>query len=301
VAETTSLKIENPYGSLKGGRWLKGNLHAHTTNSDGKASPQEVLDRYAELGHDFLMISDHDIYTSAEDHAKWDAKGLILIPGNEISRNGPHVLHVNANRKIEPDALRQRVISQAVAAGGFIIVAHPNWQGAFDHCSIQKMSEWIDYTGMEIYNGVISRLDGSPYATNKWDILLTADRRIWGFANDDSHRPETDIGLGWNVAYVTDESVNGVVEALSAGRFYGSTGVEITDIKVTGNRIRIATRNARRVVALQQVGKRIAVADSNEIEVEVPENAKYVRFECWGDGEQFAWTQPFYCSGGETK
>ena len=28
-------------------------------------------------------------------------------------------------------------------------------------------------------------------------------------------------------------------------------------------------------------------------EIEVPDDARYVRFACWGRGEQFAWPQPF--------
>jgi hypothetical protein len=35
-------------------------------------------------------------------------------------------------------------------------------------------------------------------------------------------------------------------------------------------------------------GKRIKAVDAREIELEVPENARYVRFECWGRGESFA-------------
>ena len=30
--------------------WLKGNLHSHTTNSDGNPSPQERLDGYINHG-----------------------------------------------------------------------------------------------------------------------------------------------------------------------------------------------------------------------------------------------------------
>lgn len=289
--------IQHPYGSLTGGQWLRGNLHAHTTHSDGKSSPQEVINRYADLKHDFLMISDHDVYTSAKDHAQWDAKGLILIPGNEISANGPHMLHVGAATRVAPDMPRQPVIQQAVRTGGFVIIAHPNWQQAFNHCSIERLTEWVDYTGVEIYNGVIGRLDGSPYATNKWDMLLSNGRKAWGFANDDSHDPtKGDYGLGWNVAYVTNPTPEGVIDALRQGRCYASSGVEISNIEVHGRTIRITTTNAKRIVALKQVGKRFAVSDSNSIEVQVPDDAKYVRFECWGDGEQFAWTQPFYCA-----
>ncbi len=291
------MPILHPYTELTGGQWLRGNLHTHTTASDGRRPLQAVVDDYAARGYDFLMISDHDVYSDPDTLAACDARGMTLLPGNEISRGGPHLLHVGATGFVEPDPDRQRVIDAIGGAGGFAVVNHPNWQGAFDHCPLASMQAWTGYAGMEIYNGVIGRLDGSPYATNKWDMLLAQGRRIWGFANDDSHGAD-DVGLGWNRVYSRDRTAAGLVEAMRQGCFYASTGIEITDITVTGDRIRIATANARRIVALQQTGRRLATADADAIEVAGSENASYIRFECWGDGEQFAWTQPFFIERG---
>ncbi len=39
---------------------LKGQLHTHTTCSDGNLTPQEVADVYADMGFDFLAFTDHD-------------------------------------------------------------------------------------------------------------------------------------------------------------------------------------------------------------------------------------------------
>ena len=39
---------------------LKGCLHTHTNCSDGKLSPQEVVDAYESRGYDFLAFTDHD-------------------------------------------------------------------------------------------------------------------------------------------------------------------------------------------------------------------------------------------------
>ena len=55
-----SIELESAYLEDKSIPWLKGNLHAHTTESDGSRPPQEVVDDYAARGYDFLMISDHD-------------------------------------------------------------------------------------------------------------------------------------------------------------------------------------------------------------------------------------------------
>lgn len=288
------MRLEHPYDNLTGGQWLRGNLHAHTTASDGSRPMQEVIDDYAARGYQFLMISDHDIHTGPEQYARVDVRGMTLIPGNEITANGPHMLHVNAPCRVEPHAVRQRAITEAVSAGGFIILNHPNWQATFDHCPLALMKQWTGFTGIEIFNGVVDRLEGSPYAVNKWDQLLSSGVRAWGFANDDSHAPEGDCGLGWNCVYAADRSVDAIVRALQAGRFYASTGVTIREIEVTGSQIRIATENADRIVALQQHGQRIGRVDAKEIEIDVPDTAAYVRFTCWGPGESFAWTQPFF-------
>jgi hypothetical protein len=287
------MHIEHPYTDLTGGSWLRGNLHAHSTNSDGSRAPQVVVDDYAGRGYDFLMLSDHDYLTAGEELAALAAGDMVLLAGNEISRHGPHMLHVGASGFVEPEADRQQVLDSVAGAGGFAVINHPNWFARFNHCDQQLLHDWQGYAGLEIYNGVIGRLEGSPYATDRWDMLLATGRRVWGFAHDDSHSDE-DVELGWNRVYARERTAAAIIEAMQRGCFYASTGVEITEIAVDGDRIRVATANAQRIVALQRTAKRFAAVDDTSIEVTVPENAGYVRFECWGAGEQFAWTQPFW-------
>ena len=287
------LKLDHPYRSLTNGEWLRGNLHTHTTMSDGSNRPQRVINDYAKRGYDFLAISDHDIYTSTRDCRQWDAKGMVLMPGNEVTAKGPHILHVAADRFVEPLAQRQEVINQIAAGSGLAVIAHPNWLGAFDGTPITQMQEWIGYHGREIYNGLIGRLPGSPYCTNKWDVLLSQGRRLWGFANDDSHYGP-DVERGWNVVYSKKRTVKEITSALTTGRFYTSSGVVISSIRVRGNRIKIETENAAVITVISDFGRRIGSTDGPQIDIEVPEGSRYVRFECWGVGEQFAWTQPFF-------
>lgn len=288
------MKISNPYLNAPSGPWLRGNLHAHTTASDGRQPIQKVIADYAALGYDFLSISDHDIFTSEADYAKLDSHGLVLIPGNEVSRNGEHLLHVGADRLIEPHADRQQVIDEINASAGFAVINHPNWLADFNHCSFDSLNQWQGYLGMEIFNGTIGRLDGSPYATDKWDRLLVQRRRVWGFANDDSHLAGADIGLGWNMVGTKDRSVAGILDAMRRGCFYASTGVTISSINVDRNRIRVEAPDADCIIAYEQVGREFANVAANVIEVEVPADARYVRFECLGCGRRAAWTQPFF-------
>src|SRR5205823_11690586 len=66
------------------GEWFRGNLHAHTTNSDGGMPPHKLVGHYAHAGWDFLALTDHwrvselpppDAYT----------QDITVIPGIEVN------------------------------------------------------------------------------------------------------------------------------------------------------------------------------------------------------------------------
>ncbi len=41
------------------GNFYRGNMHTHSTNSDGSLSPEAVCGAYRGEGHDFLVLTDH--------------------------------------------------------------------------------------------------------------------------------------------------------------------------------------------------------------------------------------------------
>ena len=49
--------METPFS--KPGRFWRGNLHTHSTRSDGRRSPEEVCRFYETAGYDFLALTDH--------------------------------------------------------------------------------------------------------------------------------------------------------------------------------------------------------------------------------------------------
>ncbi|MCD6570686.1 MAG: PHP domain-containing protein [Deltaproteobacteria bacterium] len=76
---------------------LKGQLHIHTTYSDGKLTPQEAADIYSNLGFDFIAFTDHDhllkpSYRSAIKAVKTD---LIVFYGIELTVFEKGYVHVN--------------------------------------------------------------------------------------------------------------------------------------------------------------------------------------------------------------
>jgi len=44
----------------------RGNIHTHTTESDGDAEPEKVVEWYNNHGYDFLVLSDHNHLTILE-------------------------------------------------------------------------------------------------------------------------------------------------------------------------------------------------------------------------------------------
>ncbi len=282
--------IRSPYNDNHA-PWLRGNLHTHTTNSDGNLSPQETINAYRALGYDFLMITDHDKFT---DPAGLDAKGMSLIPGCEITANGPHLLHVNAHTALEPIENRQQILDAINSNGGFPIMNHPNWLEDFNHCDHKFLETWQGYAGIEIYNGVCRRAEGSPLATDRWDRLLSAGRQVWGFANDDNHKDQ-DRGVAWNMVQSESREPEAIVRALRQGRFYASTGVVIESIHVNGNTLEIVTTNAYRHYICVKHGRVPAIIDGPVLRYTVPDDFPYpyFRVECWGAGDAMAWTQPF--------
>ena len=70
-------------GFTKEGNWYKGNIHCHTTNSDGCLTPEEVVKIYKDQGYSFLAISDHDLYS--DYRKKLDSPEFILLPAIEAT------------------------------------------------------------------------------------------------------------------------------------------------------------------------------------------------------------------------
>jgi len=70
---------------------MKADLHLHTTASDGRLGPQEIVRRASKLGLDVIAITDHDTVEGippALEAAK-SFPQLLVIPGVEINTDMP--------------------------------------------------------------------------------------------------------------------------------------------------------------------------------------------------------------------
>ena len=60
---------------------LRANLHTHSTLSDGRLPPEQVIEAYASEGYDVLAMTDHH---QINDVTQWDDHGMIIIQGAEL-------------------------------------------------------------------------------------------------------------------------------------------------------------------------------------------------------------------------
>jgi len=69
-------------------RWFKGNTHAHTLESDGDSPPEVVARWYRDHGYNFLVLSDHNVFTDPSRlHSLLDST-FILIGGAAATVHG---------------------------------------------------------------------------------------------------------------------------------------------------------------------------------------------------------------------
>ena len=294
--------------------WARGNMHTHTTNSDGDSAPQAVADWYKANGYQFLVISDHERLT---DPAPLDVPngGFVLIPGQEISvkNQGDKPIHgvaVGISTTFpQPDgsATQAKTLQNLVhgirTAGGIPIVCHPNWCWAFGHRELLGIRE--PYI-LEIANmGSGCNNEGSPSFLSleqTWDILLSEGKEVYAAATDDAHALGTDhpdgSGKGWVVARVPELTRKAIVEALSKGDFYASTGVELADYHCDGKVFHTEAK-AGKSYLIQFIGKWghiLQETEGSSAAYRPTGKESYVRSKVIADDGTVAWTQAYRIS-----
>lgn len=123
-------------------RPYKGDMHLHTSRSDGNHPPFETAIAYRKAGFDFIAITDHGRYApSVEAQAEFAAltRLFYVMPGEEVHNRGGgyfHIVHLNGAHSVnavleqQPEYIRQQV--EAILAEREDLAALPDpWAAAF--------------------------------------------------------------------------------------------------------------------------------------------------------------------------
>jgi len=242
----------------KPGRFWRGNLHTHSTCSDGRLTPEQVCRLYREGGYHFVAITDHfqnhRNFTIADTRPFRTADFTTLLgaelhtPRTEFSSLW-HILAVGLPLDFaatQPDESGPALAARALATGAFVAAAHPGWY-TLTEADVLSLGP---VHAIETFNA--TSIDHNDRADSWYmlDLLLERGHRYFACATDDAHfnPARHDVMRGW--VWVKSEALDpdALLVALKAGHFYSSTGPEIYDIRVyPGDKVVVRCSPASRI------------------------------------------------------
>lgn len=307
-----------PFG--KPGTFYRGNLHTHSTRSDGKRTPEQVVNDYRSRGYDFISLTDHFLpasrfregesgFVSVADMRKFDQEGFVTIPGAELHgpamENGEmwHFLAVGLPldfAELRPGESGPEVARRAADAGAFVALAHPYWNAASEVDAL-SVADFID--AVEIYNHTTEVQVKRGSGLHQAEVLLAKGHRLGLYAADDAHfnHPRgtfTDAFGGWIHVKAESLSPGALLAALKAGEFYSSTGPEIHNIEIDNDTIRIGCSPVEDIIVSGLGAKFQRAHDSSLVELEAPlpdpTTSPYVRVTIVDADGHTAWSNPIW-------
>ncbi len=283
------------------GKFYKGNLHTHTTLSDGRFTPGEIKKLYSEKGYSVVAFTDHDIFLPHNDLT--DGSFLALnsheVEITEVFRgsgNFKRQYHLNfyakrhdaefspvfSESRVWAPAAKERVTDEmrktdivgyystdsintliriANENGFFVMYNHPVW----------SLQNYRDYTrlrglwGIEVFNtGCVG--SGLVDTVQPFVDLLREGERLFPLCTDDTHGAG-DLFGGWVQIRAKDLDYETVTGALVRGDFYSSTGPEIRELYIEDGNVHIETSEVREILAISdwRFAKRIKAGEGGPI------------------------------------
>lgn len=227
------------------GRFLRGNIHTHSTNSDGGLPPREVCRFYRDNGYDFLMLSDHflaDYGFPVTDTTPYRQDGFTTLIGAELhapaTSHGDlwHIVAAGLPLDFAPLAPGEDAVAlarRAHAAGAFLGLAHPAWSGlTVEEARLMDMVHAI-----EIFNYGSARETDRADGTYLLDALSNDGRRLSGYAVDDAHFHRPDYLGAWTMVKADTSEPADVLAAMKAGDYYSTEGPEFRSLTIEGDHI----------------------------------------------------------------
>lgn len=233
------------------GRFWKGNLHCHSTLSDGTMALPDVVAAYRTQGYDFVSVTDHFVVA---DTRPFRGRDFTTLLGAELHDDstaiGTHLCinvigvppEFTAPRGVEPvDTMAQR----ALDTGAFVTFACPYWSGI----AVEDVLRIPGIHAVETYSETCSGLNDRGDSWHLVDGAAARGRRLTGLAVDDAHfREWPDWFAAWVEVRAASLDPDALLDALKAGRFYSTQGPKILDLAIEDDHLRVTCTPARAVI-----------------------------------------------------
>ncbi len=210
---------------------LFGDLHMHSTASDGIFSAFELGKLAKEKGLDFIGIANHNNF--AENLSLPHIDGLTFVPAVEWTHYKGHMNFFGVSAPFENSFVANTredmhaIISHAKSLGATVSVNHPL-------CPICPY-KWEDdeaFDMMEIWNGPMR--PSNVKAINWWTSLLSEGRKIPAVGGSDFHKPGQFAKLGSPVTavYSMSRSKDDILSAIKKGNCFVSYSKDFITLKL---------------------------------------------------------------------
>ena len=303
----------NPYKNIAGLKTYKGDLHFHSTASDGKESPQAMFARLIECGFDFCCLTDHDLPGNDTRFIG----SLMVLPGQEMSSDAGHIVSLFSKLIRDDDWTIKEQLEAIKESGGSAILSHPKIREfvadqGLAYSTERLLCEFPElYDGIEIYTHNVR--SGFKLAVDRLDAIWSAyiltwgalrERPfvpVWGFASSDGHHTShitKNVGI---IVFADSMTEGNIRNSIETGAFYSLANSDARFIRIneSGGTFNVAADNAKMIKVVSTSGvilKTQYYGDREKAEIcfKVDGTEGYIRFEAVDSDGHAAYTNPVF-------
>lgn len=237
-------------------RAYRGDLHIHTTSSDGRQTLLTMILRARQLGLDFLAVADHNYYSSSRkirQELNDEDPGLVILPGEEVTVEGnrAHILSINASAPVV-DQRRRPEYAREIAAlvkslegrklapgltpesfapvlwtvcaihsvGGKAYLAHPYWKHVGSYHLYRPIYEQLidedELDGVELLGDV--EYEDNMLSLARYRDAVQRGRAIPIIACSDAHGERHTLGQYYTIVFAPGLEAGALLQAIAEFR-----------------------------------------------------------------------------------
>ena len=248
------------------GNFYKANLHCHTNLSDGYFTPEEMKIAYQIRGYQIVAYTDHRICV---DHSDLNDTSFLALTGTELDDHTSseesgwdqccHICCIARTPGTRENMLQMehgdveaynRTIEKLQKEGFIVHYNHPAWsaQPAGVYTALRGVS------GFEVFNYDAETYGLEGNGLSQYALFLKSGQRAYPVAGDDNHnlsrfrRFVTDSFGAFTMIKAKKLTYESVISALDAGHVYGSTGPEVLEYTLQGEKLSVKCSPVSRVM-----------------------------------------------------
>ena len=237
-------------------RWYKGDLHCHSTHSDGSHPMGDVFEYAYSIGLDYIALTDHNaishMYFLPDYQELYD--DMLLINGVEMTSYTGHANIFNIVEYIPyqgstPEYDINEVIDMVHDKGGYFSTNHPFPLNIYVNDHLHGLgwgftdTDWSKVDFSEVINGPMMIFGFIPHLVNLgnielWDILQNDGYQLPIRGGSDDHNAghgggtlDVYMGVPTTVVYAEELSADAILDGIAKGHCFimaaGPDGAEL--------------------------------------------------------------------------